>query len=112
MADRLQLHELLCSILGSRNVYFQPPESIRMNYPAIVYALDAIENTYANDRVYLSERRYAVTVIDVDPDSLIADKIAMLPLCRFNRLYTSDNLNHYVFELYFKEECEHETCMG
>ena len=42
---RLELHEILCTILGSRNVYFQPPESIKMNYPAIVYGLDDMQTT-------------------------------------------------------------------
>lgn len=98
---RLQLHEMLCEILGTRNVYFQPPESVQMNYPAIVYGLADIKNTYADDGVYLSTRRYAVTVIDEDPDSPIVDRITSLPLCQFNRWYTKDNLNHYVFELYF-----------
>lgn len=98
---RLELHEMLCGILGTRNVYFQPPESIKMNYPAIVYSLDNVENKYANDGVYLSARRYSVIVIDKDPDSIIVDKIALLSKCRFDRFYTKDNLNHYVFELYF-----------
>lgn len=98
---RLQLHEVLCKILGTRNAYFQPPESIQMNYPAIVYGLDDIKNTYADDGVYLSARRYAVTVIDEDPDSPIVDKVCLLPMCRFNRHYEKDNLNHDVFELYF-----------
>lgn len=98
---RLQLHEVLCEILGTRNVYFQPPESVQMNYPAIVYGLDDIGNVYANNRVYLSPRRYAVTVIDEDPDSRIVDKVCLLPMCRFNRHYEKDNLNHDVFELYF-----------
>ena len=47
--DRLALHELLCEKLGSRNVYFQPPESIKMKYPAIVYSRNRIENTSAED---------------------------------------------------------------
>lgn len=98
---RLQLHEVLCEILGTRNVYFQPPESVQMNYPAIVYGLDDIVNVYANNGVYLSPRRYAVTVIDEDPDSTIVDKVCLLPMCHFNRHYEKDNLNHDVFELYF-----------
>lgn len=101
VSRRLQLHELFCEILGTRYVYFQPPESVRMNYPAIVYGLDDIENTYADGEAYLSTRRYAVTVIDEDPDNLIVDKIALLPMCRFSRHYEKDNLNHDVFELYF-----------
>lgn len=98
---RLQLHEVLCSILGTRNVYFQPPESVKINYPAIVYALDDIENIYADNMLYLSPRKYTVTAITKDPDSDLPNKIAVLPMCRFNRPYKSDNLNHYNFSLYY-----------
>ena len=71
MANRLDLQALLEDLLGSRNVYYQPPESVKMNYPAIVYALEDIENTFADDGVYLSNRKYLVTVIDKNPDSLL-----------------------------------------
>jgi len=98
---RLQLNETLCKILGSRNVYFQPPESIKMKYPAIVYSLSDIENLYANNGVYLSARKYTVTVIDKDPDSLIVGAVAGLPTCRYDRHYEKDNLNHDVFTLFF-----------
>lgn len=98
---RLMLHEVLCDALGSRNVYFQPPASVKMNYPAIVYGLEDIRNTYANDGVYLSHRSYSVIVIDKDPDSPIVGRVAALPTCRFNRHYEKDNLNHDVFTLFF-----------
>lgn len=101
MPSRLELQTLLENILGSRNVYFQPPESVKMKYPAIVYGLDDIENSFADDGVYLSKKKYLVTVIDEDPDSPIVDKVAALPTCRFNRRFQSDNLNHDVFILYF-----------
>lgn len=98
---RLELHEKLCGILGSRNVYFQPPESIKLKYPAILYSLDDVRKTHANDGTYLSALRFSVTVIDEDPDGAVSEKILELPLCRFNRRYQSDNLNHDVFELYY-----------
>jgi len=101
MSSRLELQTLLEELLGSRNVYFQPPESVKMKYPAIVYGLDNIENSFADDVVYSSKKKYLVTVIDDDPDSLIVDKVAALPTCRFNRNFQSDNLNHNVFILYF-----------
>jgi hypothetical protein len=101
MPSRLELQTLLEEILGSRNVYFQPPESVKMKYPAIVYGLEDIKNTFANDRVYLSKRKYLITVIDEDPDSEIVEKISQLPTCRFNRHFESDNLNHDVFILEF-----------
>lgn len=98
---RLELHEILCDILGSRNVYYQPPASIQMNYPAIVYGLDNISNIHANDGVYLSRRKYAITVIDKDPDSKIVDDISHLPTCQFNRHYQKDNLYHDVFTVFY-----------
>jgi len=101
MPSRLELQTLLEELLGSRNVYFQPPESVKMNYPAIVYGLEDIKNTFANDRVYLSKRKYLITVIDEDPDSPIVGRVASLPSCRFNRHFESDNLNHDVFILEF-----------
>ena len=104
---RLLFHEILCEILSCPaegiecRCYFQPPPSVNMKYPAIVYGLDDIENVFANDGVYLSKRRYSVTVIDKDPDSILIDKVAKLPTSRFNRHYEKDNLNHDVFEVYF-----------
>lgn len=101
METRLRLHEILCEILGNRNVYFQPPELVKMTYPAIVYSLNNIDNSFANDGVYLSKKQYSITLIDKNPDSLLVDGIAYLPTCKFNRHYQKDNLNHYVFTLYF-----------
>lgn len=101
MGSRLELQTLLESVLGSRNVYYQPPASVRMNYPAIVYFRSDIENDFANDLVYIQSRAYEVIVIDEDPDSNIVMRVSQLPMCRYDRHYTSDNLNHDVFTLYF-----------
>ena len=49
MASRLDLQTFLEELLKSKNVYFQPPESVKMKYPAIVYALDDIENVHADN---------------------------------------------------------------
>lgn len=101
MASRLELHELLCETLGSRNVYFQPPSSVKMVYPAIVYSRNNIGNRFANDLVYNQSLSYTVTVIDEDPDSEIVEKVSKLPMCRFDRHFTSDNLNHDTFTIYY-----------
>lgn len=101
MANRLELHEKLCEILGSRNVYFQPPASVRLNYPAIIYFRKDIDNRYADDLVYKQDAAYDVTVIDRNPDSEIVVEVSQLPTCRFDRHYNVDNLNHDVFTLYY-----------
>lgn len=101
MSTRLELHEILCDILGSRNAYYQPPESIKLEYPAIVYSRDDIANEHANNDVYIQSTVYRVVVIDENPDSEIVKKISKLPMCSYDRNYKSDNLNHDVFVLYF-----------
>lgn len=101
MGQRLELHGLLSRILGTNQVYFQPPPTVNMEYPCIVYRRDYEKAEHADDRPYARRKRYQVVVIDTDPDSIIPDQIAELPLCSFDRFYTADNLNHDVFKLFF-----------
>jgi len=95
---RLELHAKFKSL--TPNVYFQPPASLKMKYPAIRYELARIDPTSADNKPYLLDRAYQVTVIDSDPDSEIVEAISKWPQCVFNRQYTADNLNHFVFILY------------
>ena len=99
MGQRLQLHELLETIAD--NVYFQPPPNIQIEYPCIIYHRDYANTDFADNNPYTFTLRYMVTVIDRDPDSDIPGKVALLPMCIFNRFYTADSLNHDVFRLFF-----------
>ena len=101
MGSRLELHEELVKILGSRNVYFQPPESLKMSYPAIRYVRVPIINEFANNSVYKQSQSYEITLIDYDPESPVFEALSKLPTCRHNRHYQSDNLNHDVFTIYY-----------
>lgn len=101
MAPRPELQQLLISVLGSTNVYFQPPNGLQMQYPAIVYNRDNMDIRHANDKPYKHKTRYQVTVIDRNPDSVIVPKVAELQMCSYDRSFTADNLNHDVFTLFF-----------
>lgn len=101
MGQRLELHSLLCELLGTGYVYFQPPANVQMEYPAIVYSRDDVDSKFADNVPYRRTKRYTVMIIDRDPDSDIPDKIAALPLCTFDRHYVVENLNHDVYTLYF-----------
>ncbi len=101
MAQRLELQSVLVDILGATNVYFQPPPSVKMAYPCIVYNRDDEDTRFADNKPYNRRRRYQVTVIDRDPDSSIPEKVGELPLCVYDRFYTADNLNHDVYKLFF-----------
>lgn len=101
MASRLDLQTELERILGSRNVYFQPPSSVRMQYPAIVYSRKDVDGRFANDKVYRKLPCYEMILIDKNPDSTFVDKLLDLQYCSFDRHYESDNLNHDVFTIYY-----------
>lgn len=103
MASRLNLQTMLETLIGSENVYFQPPGSgdPNMMYPAIIYNLNDIKNDHANNDVYNQIVAYKLTVIDEDPDSVIVEKVSKLKMCSFVTKYTADELNHTVFKLFF-----------
>ena len=102
MASRLELHEELCEVLGSRNVYFMTPESVKMQYDAIRYALGGKDLKRANNKIYKSTNQYDGVVITRNPDTDLPDKLlARFEMINFGRPYTADNLNHYPFTLYY-----------
>lgn len=101
MASRLNLQTLLEEKLGSRNVYFQPPESVKLNYPCIIYERNTGRDFHADDFLYNYRKNYTLTVIDKNPDSEIPDKILYLPFCSFDRFYVTDNLNHWTYTIYY-----------
>lgn len=101
MASRLELQKALETLMSNRNVYFQPPASNKMSYPAIRYSLKDIDKKEANDLPYMQTKAYELILIDSNPDSKFVDKISSMSKCSFDRHYVSDNLHHYVFTLYY-----------
>lgn len=101
MASRLELQSKLEELLGSRNVYYQPPENFKINYPAIIYNKSDIDSTKADNLNYVNTTRYNVIIVDRKPDNPVISKILELPLSRYDRHYISDNLNHDSINLYF-----------
>ena len=101
MADRLELHSVLQELLGSSNVYYQPPESIKMQYDAIRYSKKTINSKYANDRKYSMTDCYEIIVISRLPDNPVIKKLLSLPYCSYDRHYVADNLHHDVLTIYW-----------
>lgn len=101
MASRLELQSKLEELLGNKNVYYQPPESLKMGYPAIRYSKKDISTRNANNAIYSKMNCYEVIVISKSPDHPVIDKLLELPLCSFDRHYEANNLNHDVLTLYY-----------
>lgn len=97
MTTRLDLHNKLLEVFDEElPVYFQPPESIKMTYPCVVYNRRNGSSRHANNKRYIFVQEYDVTIIDKDADSRLPVKLLMsdLPYCRYDRHWTADNLHH------------------
>ena len=101
MGLRVNLQAILETLLGTDKVFFQAPNNTAMQYPCIVYEIDRMSVDFADNNPYRLLDRYQVTVISRDPDTVIRSKVAALPMTLFNRFYVVNNLNHYVFNLYY-----------
>lgn len=101
MGSRLDLQYKLEELLGVRHVYFQPPASVTMEYPAIKYSKSRIDTKKANDSTYSKFIRYELIVISKKPEDPVIDKLLALPYCSYDRSYKADNLYHDVLSLYF-----------
>lgn len=99
---RLTLQSLLKEIPKVREVYFQPPEDIKLKFPCIIYKWDRMKEIRADNTLYNSRRGYSVTIVDQNPDSTIPiDFQKEFPLASFDRSYVSDNMNHWIYNLYW-----------
>lgn len=101
MDRRQELQTILENILGSRNVYFQPPSNTKLIYPCIIYSRSDIDAKYADNIKYNTVVRYSVMLIGPSPNNSIVNDILSLPYSSYDRFYTADNLNHDVFTLFY-----------
>ena len=99
---RLEFHEQLCTMLGSRNVYFQPPATIKLHYPCIVYSAGEDPVRYADNNHYLKADCYEVQIIAKDPTfELFETFTSKWQYAREKPPFTADNLNHHNYTVYF-----------
>ena len=98
---RLELHKIFLGIIGNGNVYHQPPENFKLKYPCIIYERSKDYVIHGDDKPYNRRLRYTVTLIDKDSVSSFLEPIMNLPMCSYDRHFTSDGLNHDVFNIYY-----------
>lgn len=104
MDRRIELHNELVGlgVVDSTSIFFQPPETVKLKYPCIIYRLAGVYSRHANDAKYRLKKRYTVLVISSDPDNDIADQLMEhFQYCRFDRRYVASNLYHDSLELYY-----------
>lgn len=101
MATREDFNELLCRLLGNRNVYYNPPSNTRMNYDAIRYKKRKPDVKHANDKKYKNMNCYEVIVIARKPDHPVIEKLLELSYSSWETSYVADNLQHDVLTIYY-----------
>jgi len=99
MGNRVDFQRMLEGL--TPNVYYQPPSSISIRYPSIVYSKRGVKNLKANNMNHVQRQAYSVTVMDKNPDSPIAAALHNLPYCTYDRSYVNEGLNHDVFVIYY-----------
>ena len=100
MADRIDLQSLLEELLGSKNVYYQPPESVKIQYDAIRYSKKQIAVSHANEGKYSMRDCYELIVIARRPNHSVIKKLPALPYYSYHRHYVPDILFHDVLTIY------------
>ena len=101
MDKRMQLQVELERLVG-RNVYFQPPASVQLVYPCVIYSLSAGDIKRADNSVYTYTNRFELIFIYRQSNLEIIEKVLQaFPMCSVSRVYIIDNLYHYVFNLYY-----------
>ena len=99
--SRIDLDALLCEILGSEYVYFQPPENVKLHYPCIIYSFSKFDTKKADNIDYLRGKRYDLTLIHRNPDNNVVEKLQNLEYCNLDRTFVTENLYHYAFTLFY-----------
>ena len=102
MHNRSELNKKLERLIGSSNVYFQPPTSVQLSYPCVIYTLGTGDMKRADDSVYMYTYSYEVTFIYKRPNIDIVEQVLKtFSMSSIYRVYVSDNLNHYAFRIYY-----------
>lgn len=100
MARRLDLQQELSELISPAKVYFEPPETMKLSYPCLVYSVSNIDIKHADNTPHVLNWRFQLTYITTDPDDPAVDKLSRLSAVRFDRSYRSGSLQHFVFQLY------------
>lgn len=97
-----QLKEVLKSYLGNDNVYYQPPETVKLRYPCIIISRNGANTFSADDMNYIIRMRYTLTYVSrTFDDPVAAGILELLPSISLDRSYTADNLYHTVYSVFY-----------
>lgn len=82
--------------------YYQPPVSLKINYPCFIYQLSPPKTEHADNRIYIKIPHYTLTYISsAVSDHKVDEILCHFKYCHFDRSFTADGLHHYTFDLFY-----------
>lgn len=100
--SRSDLSDILHKIQGNDHIYYQPPESIKIEIPGIIYSKSDIDVIRADNRMYINHDKYTLICLSLTSDNPVVKLlIERLPMCSYDRSYTKNNVYHDVLTVYF-----------
>lgn len=101
MRTRAEFNAVLENIMGPGQVYFQTPDVRQLRPPYIVYDVGRDETVHADNLRYSTQMQYTVQLITRTADDPAIMALMDLPYSSRDRHYVSDQLHHYIFNIYF-----------
>lgn len=103
---RIDLHQKFRALKDASgkpiHVYYEPPESIKLEYPCIIYSKGRGETVFGNDMPYVFTNAYDVLYVTTDPDDPLPDQIALsFQMITHKRHYVYENLHHDSYTIYY-----------
>lgn len=96
---RIELHNKLLEYCDT--CYFQPPETVKLSYPCIIYSRNQVESLTANNINYKNDREWTIRVIAREPDSEIPTNLLQgLSMISLIDDYVSDGLYNTILKHY------------
>lgn len=88
--------------LGINNVYFEPPQTIKIAYPCAIFHRGTISSRSADNRTYKKDDSYDLQWICREPDSeMVHTILEEFRMIRHIRHFTADGLHHDQFKLFY-----------
>lgn len=98
---RLNLQQQLLKL--APKAWYQKPPSNQMTYPCFVYKAIEPNVVRADNKAYLFTPQYEILYISAtENDDIWETMLNTFDYCSVGRKYVSDNLYHYVFNVYYK----------
>lgn len=101
MDRRLDLQMQLEALCSPYMVYYQPPESFRLDFPCAVYRRSDVDMEYANNHGYILTERYELTWLHLDPDDGMVERLLNSLSCvSYARQFALNGVYHDVMYAY------------